>query len=117
MMPAQDLRFAFRTLKRSPGFTAAIVLILAIGLGANTAMFALVNDILLKPLPSPEGHRIMHLGTNNLSKGAASGGVSYPEAWGRRTRSCINGSRRNTGAARIRWESVCASREATSGSR
>ena len=58
-MPAtQDFRFALRTFGRSPGITATIVLILAIGIGANTAMFTLVNDILLKPLPSPEGGRI-----------------------------------------------------------
>lgn len=79
MLPAQDLRFALRTFKRSPGFTTVMVLILAIGIGANTAMFTLVNDILLKPLPSPEGHRIMHLGTNNLSRGVAIAEVSYPD--------------------------------------
>ncbi len=79
MSPAHDLRFALRTFKRSPGFTAVMILILAIGIGANTAMFTLVSDILLKPLPSPEGHRIMHLGTNNLSKGVAIAEVSYPD--------------------------------------
>ena len=79
MIPAQDLRFAVRALRRSPGFGTVIVLILALGIGANTAMFTLVNDILLKPLPSPEGHRIMHLGTNNLSKGISAAAVSYPD--------------------------------------
>lgn len=79
MAPAHDLRFALRTFRRSPAFTTVIVLILAIGIGANTAMFTLVSDILLKPLPSPDGHRIMHVGTSNVSKEAAIAGVSYPE--------------------------------------
>jgi predicted permease len=58
---ARDLRFAVRTLARSPGFTVMAVLILALGIGANTATFTVLDAALLKPLPFPEPERMVRV--------------------------------------------------------
>ena len=54
----KDLKFAFRQLLKNPGFTAVAVLTLALGIGANTMMFSLVNVILFRPLPFPDSDRL-----------------------------------------------------------
>lgn len=73
----QDLRYAVRTLAKAPGFAAVAILTLAIGIGANTAIFSAVDTVLLKPLPFPESDRLMQVGMGGLGGGQL--GVSYPD--------------------------------------
>jgi putative ABC transport system permease protein len=57
----RNVRYALRTLARTPGFTVAVVLTLALGIGANSAVFSAINAVLLQPLPFPDGDRLLHL--------------------------------------------------------
>jgi putative ABC transport system permease protein len=65
----RDLRYCARTLARSPGFCAVAALTLAVGIGANTAMFSVVNAMLLRPLPFPNRDRIVQIWATNPGKG------------------------------------------------
>src|SRR3954453_10826351 len=85
----QDLRFAARTLRRNPGFTAAAVATLALGIGINTAMFSTVNSVLLRPLPYPEADRLVRLWTADSRVGLNEGETGYANVldWQRQARS------------------------------
>ena len=76
----KDFRYALRTLLNARAFTVVAVLTLALGIGANTAMFSVVNAVLLRPLPFPQPERLMSLTTMNWRHGAPSpNAISYPD--------------------------------------
>src|SRR5262245_300336 len=70
----QDFRYAIRTLRRSAGLTVVIVASLAIGIGANTGIFSVVNALLIRPLPYPDPDRLAVLWLR-------SPGINIPEDW------------------------------------
>ena len=75
----QDLRFGFRMLRKSPGFTAVAVLTIALGIGGTTAIFSVVDATLLRPLPYPQSDQLVSLRDDIPGLGAHDVGLSQPE--------------------------------------
>jgi predicted permease len=78
---ALDVRLTLRKLARAPGFTLVVLLTLALGIGANTAIFTLVDGILLRPLPFPRPDRLVRVYQTAPDRGAMRGSLSLPDGW------------------------------------
>jgi putative ABC transport system permease protein len=84
---SHDIRFGARTLRRNLGFTAVAVLTLALGIGANTAIFSIVNAVLLRPLPYPDSAKLVLLWATDKAQGQTEDVTSYPDFEDWRTQS------------------------------
>src|ERR687888_2383591 len=84
---AHDVRYAIRQLRAHPGFTAIAVLTLALGIGANSTLFSIINAVVLRPLPYPESERIVSI--SRVVGDVDMGTVVHPEflEWEKATRS------------------------------
>src|SRR5688572_8394913 len=74
-----DVRYALRSLAKAPGFAAITILTLALGIGANTAIFSVVNAVVLRPLPYPQPERLTYVTTQFPTLGFDQFWMSVPE--------------------------------------
>src|SRR5215213_5939185 len=75
----QDVRYGLRTLLRQPGFAATAILTLALGIGATTAIFSVVNAVVLRPMPFDSPDRVMVVTNTNIKTGARNTTISGPD--------------------------------------
>jgi putative ABC transport system permease protein len=85
----QDLRFGLRMLVKNPMFTLIAVVTLALGIGANTAIFSVVDAVLLRPLPYPEANRLVFLWSTMNSQGVPESSSALPDYYGWRDRNQV----------------------------
>ncbi len=74
----QDIRYGIRMLLKAPSVSIVATIALALGIGANTAIFSVVNAVLLRPLPFANSEQLMRVGESNLTRGQQLGAASYP---------------------------------------
>src|SRR5687767_15865628 len=99
----KDVRYALRSLLRRPAFTAIAVITLALGIGANTAIFSVVQGVLLQPLPYPESERLVSLRQSNVTTSPAQPDAQIAPGnfleWQRQNTSCSSPAAYRTGSS------------------